>query len=163
MQWNSLMEERCPIARFLAVTGDRWSLLLLRQAFRGETRYEEFRHALGVSPTVLSRRLSHLCEHGILERVVDPDRPKRPQYRLTMKGLGLWNIIMSAVHWGETYYPSESESDWVLEHTACDHEFTPQPQMNCSECSQPVALTELRSYRREDGPRTPEILNELAN
>jgi len=61
----------------------------------------------------------------------------------------------SAVHWGETYYPNESESEWVLEHTVCDHEFTPQPQMNCSECSEPVAPTDLRSYRREDGPGRP--------
>ncbi len=152
MHWDTLSEEPCPIARFLAAVGDRWSLLLVRQAFLGDSRYEEFRKSVGLSPTVLKRRLDHLCDQGVFERVVDEARPKRPAYRLTASGLGLWRVVLSIVHWGETSAPNGRESEWSIVHTGCGSDLAPQPEFGCSSCGEPVSLAELRIHRRPASP-----------
>jgi DNA-binding HxlR family transcriptional regulator len=153
MQWTELSEERCPIARFLAVMGDRWALLIIRQSLRGSRRFEEFRRQLGISPTILTRRLQELTDHGIFTRKVDPERPKRPEYQLTPKGLDLASVLMTAIFWGEKYYPDKRGSEWVLEHSACENEFTPVPQVSCSECEEPVPSHEIRLYPRDGNAR----------
>jgi DNA-binding HxlR family transcriptional regulator len=79
-------DQVCSIARALEIVGERWSLLILRDAVQGRERFEDFQHSLGIASNVLSARLKHLCDEGVLDRVPDEQRPGRPRYVLTAKG-----------------------------------------------------------------------------
>ncbi len=157
MNWSGLRDERCGIARFLSVLGDRWALLILRESFRGARRFETFREGLDISPTILTRRLKELCEEGILERVAYQERPTRHEYLLTEKGLDLYTVMMSVVQWGEKHYPDERGFNTRLEHSACNHTFTPVPDIRCSECGESVPPTEVRIHMdaKRPAPRAP--------
>ena len=85
----------CSIARSLEVIGERWTLLILRDAVVGLTRFEEFQANLGIASNVLTSRLKRLCDEGLLERVPDPERPGRPKYLLTDKGRDLQPILLA--------------------------------------------------------------------
>ena len=76
-------DQICSIARALEIVGERWTLLILRDAFLGLERFEEFQESLGIASNVLSSRLRRLREEGLLERVPDEERPGRPKYVLT--------------------------------------------------------------------------------
>src|SRR5947209_13816559 len=79
-------DQVCSIARSLEVIGERWTLLILRDALLGAERFEELQEKLGIASNVLTNRLKLLCEEGVLERVPDDQRPGRPKYVLTDKG-----------------------------------------------------------------------------
>src|SRR4051812_573520 len=78
-------DQACSIARSLEVIGERWSLLIVRDAVVGVTRFEDFQASLGIASNVLTNRLKLLCDEEVLERVPDPTRPGRPKYVLTEK------------------------------------------------------------------------------
>ena len=93
----------CSIARALEIVGERWTLLIVRDAFRGLRRFEEFQTNLGVARNVLTDRLNRLVEEGILERVLYNERPERYEYQLTDKGRDL-NIALAGLRqWGDQY------------------------------------------------------------
>src|SRR6201997_1983723 len=93
----------CSIARALELVGERWTLLIIRDAFLGLRRFDEFQESLGIARNVLTDRLNRLVEEGILERVRYSERPERYEYRLTAKGREL-NIALTALRqWGDTY------------------------------------------------------------
>lgn len=100
MKWNEATEQNCPIAQSLAIFGDRWTLLIIRNAFLGMTRFEHFQKSLGVTRHVLAERLSRLVEQGILKKQAYIDRQQRFEYVLTTKGLELKPILMAMVSWG---------------------------------------------------------------
>jgi len=81
--------QNCSIARTLELVGERWSLLIIRDAFLGRRRFDEFRDSLGIASNVLTDRLNRLVEQGIFERVLYSERPERFEYRLTEKGAEL--------------------------------------------------------------------------
>jgi DNA-binding HxlR family transcriptional regulator len=83
------LEQDCSIARTLEVIGDRWTLLILRDAFRGVRRFDELQRDLGIARNVLTDRLTKLVDHGVLERRLYQRRPDRYEYRLTPRGIGL--------------------------------------------------------------------------
>lgn len=97
--------EYCPVAATLAVIGDRWTLLAIRDLLRrGPRRFQDFEESLrGISPTTLSARLKRLEEAGIVERRFYEERPPRAEYLLTDKGKALGPIILAMKRWGETY------------------------------------------------------------
>ncbi len=105
MRWNELNEESCPVARALSVIGDRWTLLILRDCFRGARRFERFQESLGVTRHVLVDRLRKLEAAGVLERVQYQERPPRHEYRLTDRGLDLQPVLMSLVGWADAHLP----------------------------------------------------------
>src|SRR3954468_15276829 len=82
----------CSVARALEVLGDRWTLLVLRDAFRRVRRFEDFQRSLGVARNVLTDRLTRLVDEGIMRRVPYQERPVRFEYRLTEKGRELWPV-----------------------------------------------------------------------
>ncbi|MCQ0007623.1 winged helix-turn-helix transcriptional regulator [Actinomadura madurae] len=82
--------QNCSIARSLEVVGDRWTLLVIRSAFEGVRRFDDFQDVLGVARNVLTDRLNRLCDEGIMRRVPYQVRPERHEYRLTRKGVELW-------------------------------------------------------------------------
>lgn len=95
----------CSIARTLELVGERWTLLIVRDAFLGLRRFDQFQRSLGIARNVLADRLSRLVEEGILERVPYSDRPRRYEYRLTPKGRDL-NVALTALRqWGDEHLP----------------------------------------------------------
>jgi DNA-binding HxlR family transcriptional regulator len=93
----------CSIARALEVVGERWTLLIVRDAFLGLHRFDEFRESLGIASNVLTDRLNRLVDEDILERVRYSKRPERYEYRLTTKGRDLSVALAGLRQWGDTY------------------------------------------------------------
>jgi DNA-binding HxlR family transcriptional regulator len=95
--------QNCSIARALEVVGERWTLLIVRDAFLGLRRFDEFQESLGIARNVLTNRLNRLVEAGILERVRYSERPERFEYRLTPKGGELSIALAGLRQWGDKY------------------------------------------------------------
>ena len=94
----------CPIARATDLIGDWWTPLVLRNAFAGQRRFDDFQQSLGVSRAVLAQRLGRLVEEGLMEKVLYEERPPRYEYRLTDKGREFWDVLAAMWRWG---------SDWL--------------------------------------------------
>ena len=125
----------CSIARALELVGDRWTLLVVRDALRGVRRFEEFRTRLGIAHNVLADRLARLTEAGILERRLYQTRPDRYEYRPTRQGLDLWPVIMSLLLWGDRYAAPQGPPVLVV-HRGCGGRL--RPGLTCSECGAPL-------------------------
>jgi len=96
-------QEACSVARTLEIVGDRWTWLLIRDAFLGITKFGEFRDSLGIASNVLQERLARLVEHGIFERRLYNEHPARFEYRLTPKGEDLFTALNALRQWGDQY------------------------------------------------------------
>ncbi len=112
-------DQVCSIARSLEVVGERWSLLILRDAVLGTERFEEFQESLGIASNVLTNRLKRLCDEGVLERVSDPQRPGRPKYVLTDKGRELAPVLIVLMKWGDRHYPTPGGPPRLTLHAGC--------------------------------------------
>jgi DNA-binding HxlR family transcriptional regulator len=110
MQHKSLDHTRCPVARSLERVGEWWSILILRDAFAGKSRFDEFQTSLGIAPNMLTRRLKTLVDSGLLERRLYNDKPARYEYLLTEKGRDFRPVIWSLIAWGNKYFAPEGES-----------------------------------------------------
>ena len=141
MRWQDLAKEDCSLSRTLAVIGDRWTLLVLRDAFLRVRRFEEFEKSLRIARRVLSERLALLVNEGILSRVPYQERPTRYEYRLTEKGLELYPAILSLVHWGDKHYSDGRGPPVIHKHLKCGHDF--RSVLTCSKCGEPVAAREV--------------------
>ncbi len=97
----------CPIARSLEHVGEWWSMLILRDAFAGLTRFDEFEQSLGIAPNMLSRRLSALVEAGMLERRRYSERPPRDEYVLTERGRDFRGVLLSLMAYGNRHFAPE--------------------------------------------------------
>jgi DNA-binding HxlR family transcriptional regulator len=95
--------QNCSIAGALEVVGERWTLLIVRDAFLGLRRFDQFQESLGIARNVLTDRLNRLVEEGILERVRYSERPERFEYRLTDKGRELNIALVGLRQWGDKY------------------------------------------------------------
>jgi DNA-binding HxlR family transcriptional regulator len=144
MKWEDLAAEPCSVARTVAVIGDRWTLLILRDCFLGVRRFEAFQERLGISRTIIAERLKLLVDEGVLARVAYQDRPVRHEYRLTDKGLALHPVIMAIVHWGDRHYAGEAGAPLLHRHKACGHDF--HPVMTCSECGEAVGPRDVEPH-----------------
>src|SRR5437588_10055882 len=94
---------RCSVARTLGLVGEWWTLLVLRDSFRGVRRFDDFQRNLGIARNVLADRLATLVEAGILERRRYQERPERFEYRLTDKGRDLYPVIVTLMQWGDRW------------------------------------------------------------
>ena len=109
----------CAVARTLDVVGDGWSLLIVRVAFEGLTRFGEFQKSLGLAKNILSARLRDLVQYGILKVVPTSDGSRYNAYVLTEKGLGLRPVLVALGEWGEEFFlaagddllPMDGQSD----------------------------------------------------
>lgn len=106
MRRKSLDKAACPIARALDVIGDWWSLLIVRDALRGTTRFGDFHKSLGLSKNILTRRLRTLTDQKILELVPAADGSAYREYRLTDKGRSLYPVLISLALWGQDNAPT---------------------------------------------------------
>lgn len=141
MKWNELSSENCSLARSLAVLGDRWTLLVLRDAFLRVRRFDDFQSRLGIARRVLTDRLAALVEHGVMEKVAYQERPTRYEYRLTEKGLALYPVMLSLVHWGDAYYAGSEGPPLHHRHKVCGHRF--RSVMTCSECGEVLSAKDV--------------------
>lgn len=103
MKVNDLSTMPCPIARALGCVGEWWSLLIIRDAIQGIARFDELEKSLGISSSMLARRLVQLVDQGLLEKHPYQQRPVRYEYRLTEKGRALYPILLMLFDWGERY------------------------------------------------------------
>ncbi len=132
----------CSIAATLDVIGDRWSLLILRDVFRGGHRFSEIQADLGIAKNLLSDRLSRLVEHGLLERVPYQERPVRYDYRLTSKGADLSPALIALMRWGDRWY-ADNGAPTVLIHETCGQPL--EQAVRCPSCDDIVSPGQIRS------------------
>lgn len=109
----------CSVARTLEVVGDKWTLLVLRDAFYGVRRFEDFARDLGIARNVLTDRLGRLVDADVLERRQYEQHPPRFEYRLTPKGRDLLPVILTMMHWGDTWEPEDEDGPVDLVHDDC--------------------------------------------
>jgi DNA-binding HxlR family transcriptional regulator len=112
-------DQVCSIARSLEIVGERWTLLILRDAVLGLTRFEDFQEKLGIASNVLTNRLKLLCDEQVLERIPDPQRPGRPKYVLTDKGRELAPALILLMKWGDRHYATPNGPPRLTLHAGC--------------------------------------------
>jgi DNA-binding HxlR family transcriptional regulator len=139
---SDLSEQNCPIARSSAVLGERWVWPILRSAFNGARRFEDYQRGTGVARNVLTDRLAGLVEHGILDKAL-PDGVSQGhrEYRLTEKGRALFPVYLALMQWGNEWTGLPTPPIEVL-HTPCGHRTT--PRVVCSECGDALVARETR-------------------
>jgi DNA-binding HxlR family transcriptional regulator len=144
-------DQVCSIARSLEIVGERWTLLILRDAVLGLTRFEEFQESLGIASNVLTNRLKLLCDEGVLERVPDPERPGRPKYALTDKGRELGPALILLMKWGDRHYPEPNGPPRLTLHRGCGGSFG--PDLRCDRCGSPPGPGEIDLAPGPGAPR----------
>ena len=132
----------CSVARTLDVIGDKWSLLILRDAFYGLRRFDDFQEDLGVARNVLTDRLQKLVATGVFERRRYEERPPRFEYRLTEKGRALLPVMLAMIAWGDRWATDSEEPPVTLTHKTCGHVTT--PVVACDLCGGELTLREVR-------------------
>lgn len=105
--------EICPIARSLSVLGDAWSMLILRDAHAGFTRFDQFRKSLGIAPTMLTKRLSVLVDEGLLKKRQYSEHPPREEYVLTQAGQDFLPVLFVMGAWGRKYKPYQHPEEML--------------------------------------------------
>ena len=109
----------CSIARALEIVGERWTMLIIREALLGVHRFDEMQADLGIARNVLQARLEHLVANAILERRLYQQRPERYAYHLTQKGLDLWPAVVALMQWGDKHAGVPGGPPVRLEHRGC--------------------------------------------
>lgn len=115
MQRKSFSTMQCPIARGLEHVGEWWSILILRDAFRGLTRFDEFSDSLGIAPNMLTRRLAALVDDGLLERRRYQDHPPREEYVLTARGRDFRPVLIALMDWGNRHFAPEGVASQLVD------------------------------------------------
>ncbi|MFK4489046.1 winged helix-turn-helix transcriptional regulator [Bradyrhizobium sp. USDA 336] len=110
MQPKSPSILECPVGRAVETVGEWWSILILRDAFQGATKFDEFSQGLGIAPNILSRRLSHLTESGMFVRRRYQERPPRYEYVLTDKARDFFPVIATLLAWGNKHLAPKGRS-----------------------------------------------------
>jgi DNA-binding HxlR family transcriptional regulator len=140
----------CSIAGALEVVGERWSLLIVRDVFLGLRRFDEIQGDLGIARNVLQARLTRLIDHGVLERRLYHERPRRYEYRLTEKGLDLWPTVVALMKWGDRHAATAAGPPVLLEHRGCGGAV--DEHRVCETCG---ARLSVRDARALPGPGAP--------
>jgi DNA-binding HxlR family transcriptional regulator len=145
-------DQDCALARALEVVGERWTLLILRDAFFGVRRFSDLQAHLDIPKAVLADRLTGLVDDGLLERIPDPDHAGRHLYQLTASGRDLWPALHALMSWGDRHRKTNSR---IFRHTVCGT--IVGPDGNCRRCDRTPPPRELvteprkgRRHHRDD-------------
>jgi DNA-binding HxlR family transcriptional regulator len=149
---KSFSDMHCSVAQCLEVVGEWWSMLILRDAFFGVTRFDQFRERLGISRNILNQRLAGLVGAGVLAKVPYSDHPPRYDYRLTDKGRDLWPVLTAMRQWGDKYEAPDGPPVKLI-HKNCGQ--VCDAMLVCSSCGEPVGA---RDVRAAPGPGAVEPL-----
>jgi DNA-binding HxlR family transcriptional regulator len=125
----------CSVAQCLEVVGEWWSMLIVRDAFLGVTRFDDFQRRLSISRNILHERLTTLVDAGVLVRVPYSEHPPRHDYRLTDKGRDLWPVLTAMRQWGDRHAAPEGPPLQVV-HKSCGT--VSEAVMVCAACGEPV-------------------------
>ena len=138
-----LRGQDCSVARALELVGERWTLLIMRDACcRGVSRFEGFERSLGIPRSVLAARLDHLTSHGVLERRPYQARPERFEYLPTEIGLDLFPAIVALMRWGDRHL-APAGPPGILEHIGCGGEIT--AALSCSRCGRELGAGDVQT------------------
>jgi DNA-binding HxlR family transcriptional regulator len=132
MRWSEIDQQDCSVARALSVVGDRWTMLVLREAFMRVRRFEDFQLHTEAPRPILADRLKTLVDNGVLERRQYSAHPDRFEYRLTEKGRDLYPVVVSLLRWGDRWMSGRTGPPVELRHRACGHLM--HPELACPEC-----------------------------
>jgi DNA-binding HxlR family transcriptional regulator len=158
MQRTDFAQMECSIARTMAVVGEPWSPLVIRNVYIGVNRFDDLQRDLGISRKVLAERLKHLVEAGVLERRAYSERPPRHEYALTEMGTEFVDVLMSMVKWGDRWTAGDAGPPALYRHHACGEIAHVEP--TCSVCGEPMHSTDVDV---EPGPGwTPPTPAEIA-
>lgn len=138
--------QSCSVAWTLEVVGERWTLLIVRDAMLGVSRFGDFRHRLGVAASVLAVRLNRLASAGVIERVPYQQRPVRYEYRLTPKGRELGLVVLALMRWGDRYLAGEAGPPRTAHHAGCEGRV--EPRLMCRACAREVVPDEVIVHLR---------------
>ena len=153
MRWNEAADQYCSIARTLGILGDRWTLLVIREAFAGVRRFDDFRKHLDIARNVLTDRLQRLVDAGVLAQHAYQDNPPRSEYRLTEAGRDLQSIMIDLMQWGDRWLAGGKGPPLQLEHTGCGHVTT--AKLVCGHCGDAL---DARNTRLREGPGLPKAV-----
>ena len=115
----------CPIARTTDLVGDWWTPLMMREAFLGRRRFEDFQRSLGVPRAVLTKRLDRLVEEGLLVKVAYEEHPPRFEYKLTEKGRAFWDVLAAMWRWGSDWMWGDKSAPLALFDRETENEVKP--------------------------------------
>jgi DNA-binding HxlR family transcriptional regulator len=147
MRRTSFADMNCSVAQALEVVGEWWTLLVIRDAFLGVRRFDDFIDRLGIARNVLTNRLATLVDAGVLERRTYDEGRQRHDYVLTDKGRALWPVLTALRQWGDEWVLGEGNEPLALEHVACGHQMT--AVLTCDQCGERL---DGRSVRAVPGP-----------
>jgi DNA-binding HxlR family transcriptional regulator len=142
MQLTKLSEWNCSIARTLDVVGEWWTLLILRDAFQGVRRFDDFQASLGLARSVLTARLHKLTDAGVLDKRQYCEHPPRHEYQLTEKGQALFPVITALLRWGDDWAAGPAGPPVQLVHTPCGEAI--HPELTCPRCGGEVSAVNTR-------------------
>ena len=144
-------DQNCSIARALETIGERWTLLILRDAFLGTRRFDDFQKSLGIARNVLTVRLKSLVDAGMLERRRYQERPERYEYRLTEKGIDLWPVLFTLMKFGDKHVAEgDAMPPTLVTHRACGTQI--DDHMCCPACGVQVGAHDVVARRGEELP-----------
>lgn len=158
MKRTSFANWPCSIARTLDLLGDSWTPLVLREAFYGIRRFDEFQQALGIARNTLTDRLRRLVEEGLLAKQEYQREPVRYDYLLTEKGRDFFGVLAAMTSWGDRWLAGEEGVPVVFHHRSCGHDT--RAQVVCAECGEPLAAADTTMRM---GPGYPERLKRRAD
>jgi DNA-binding HxlR family transcriptional regulator len=136
--------QNCSIAKSLELVGERWTMLVLREAFSGRRRFDEMAEDLNIARNVLTNRLQRLVEEDVLRKVRYQERPERFEYRLTEKGLDLWPVLIALMRFGDRYYAPDGPPV-LLAHKDCGGAV--DGHLTCERCGARLTARDVRAAR----------------
>ncbi|WP_216901690.1 winged helix-turn-helix transcriptional regulator [Nocardia alni] len=153
MKRTSFATWPCSVARTMDMLGDAWTPLVLREAFYGIRRFDEFQQELGIARNTLSERLRRLVDAGLLEKQVYETMPVRHEYVLTESGRDFFHVILAMTAWGDRWLSGEAGPPVTTRHTTCGHDAG--AEVVCAQCGQPM---DVQNVVARPGPGYPQKL-----
>ena len=144
MERKSFADMHCSVAQCLEVMGEWWTMLIVRDAFLGVRRFDQFQERLGISRNILNQRLKSLLDHGVLEKVQYNDHPPRYEYKLTAKGRDLWPVVTAMRQWGDKYAAPHG-APLRITHKTCG--MVTEAVLTCSRCGERLGPGDVRAAR----------------
>ena len=144
---DALRLPTCSIGRAMEILGERWTMLIMREAFYGVRRFSDMQRNLGIARNILSTRLQNLVRAGILERRLYQEEPERFEYRLTQAGRDLYPAVIAIMKWGDEYLSEEAGPPVVLRHSCGE---LIDPVLVCAHCHEELDPHEVTPVRNVD-------------
>jgi len=136
MRKSSFAGWPCSIARTMDLLGDAWTPLVLREAFYGVRRFDEFQSGLGIARNTLADRLHRLVDEGLLEKQLYQTEPRRHEYVLTDKGADFFGVLAAISQWGDRWLAGRQGPPVTMHHELCGHDS--EAEVVCAQCGEPL-------------------------